>query len=205
DEAVVDFYDRRVPADVTDVRRFETWWKSARTQAPELLTITRGELVDEEPDPERDADAFPSEWVQGGQRMPLRYRFEPGADDDGVIVEIPLSLLARVENRGFDWLVPGLREELVAALLKTLPKPIRRNVVPVADWARRLLSEAAEPLDTTGLTAFLAERIRALTHAVVAPTDFDGSRLPAHLRMTFTAVDARGRRVASSKSAAVDG
>jgi len=201
DEVVVGFYDRRVPADVTDVRRFEVWWKKARAEMPELLTMTRAELLgsdpDEEPDAELDADAFPSEWEQGEQRMPLRYRFEPGADDDGVTLEIPLALLARVDDRGFDWLVPGLREELVTALLKTLPKAIRRNVVPVADWARRLLSD---PDTSLSLTEFLASRIRSITHTVMASSDFDVSRLPAHLRMTFTAIDERGRRVASSTS-----
>jgi len=197
DETVVDFYDRRVPVDVTDVRRFEAWWKKARVQTPELLTMTRGELVEDEPEEELDTDAFPGEWVQGEQRMPLRYRFEPGADDDGVTVEIPLPLLARLENRGFDWLVPGLREELVAALLKTLPKAIRRNVVPVADWARRLLDK---PDDSLPLAEFLAGRIRALTHTVITAGDFDEARLASHLRMNFTAVDERGRRVASSRS-----
>ena len=197
DEVIVEFYDRRVPADVTDVRRFEVWWKAARVETPELLTMTRTELVDDEPDAQLDADAFPSEWVQGEQRMPLRYRFEPGSDDDGVTLEIPLALLARLENRGFDWLVPGLREELVTSLLKTLPKAIRRNVVPAGDWARRLLTEA-DP--ATDLAPFLAERIRAITHAVIAASDFDETRLAPHLRMTFTAIDERGRRVASSKS-----
>jgi len=197
DEVVVDFYDRRVPADVTDVRRFEAWWKKARTQTPELLTMTRAELLDEEPEAELDADAFPSEWRQGDQRMPLRYRFEPGADDDGVTLEIPLPLLARLEDRGFDWLVPGLREELVAAMLKTLPKTIRRNVVPVADWARRLLDDAD---GAAALGEFLAARIRALTHTVVSAADFDETRLAPHLRMNFTAVDERGRRIASSRS-----
>jgi ATP-dependent helicase HrpA len=203
DEVVVDFYDRRVPADVTDVRRFEAWWKNARAQTPTLLTMTRGELLDEEPEAELDADAFPSEWVQGEQRMPLRYRFEPGADDDGVTLEIPLPLLARLENRGFDWLVPGLREELVAAMLKTLAKAIRRNVVPVGDWARRLLREYSpvEPVETSPrLTEYLAQQIRHDTHTVIAPSDFDESSLPPHLRMTFTSIDERGRRVASSKS-----
>jgi len=212
DEVVVEFYDRRVPRDVTDVRRFEVWWKAARAETPSLLTMTRDTLVEPVETTTLDADAFPSEWVQGEQRMPLRYRFEPGADDDGVTLEIPLALLARLEERGFDWLVPGLREELVIALLKTLPKPIRRNVVPAADWARRLLS-LVEPgetgeistgsiteIPTGSITAFLAENIRRLTHTVIAPTDFDESRLPAHLRMTFTAVDERGHRVASSTS-----
>lgn len=200
DEVVVDFYDRRVPADVTDVRRFEAWWRKARTQTPDLLTMTRDQVLDEEPEAELDADAFPSEWRQGDQRMPLRYRFEPGADDDGVTLEIPLPLLARLEDRGFDWLVPGLREELVAAMLKTLPKAIRRNVVPVADWARRLLDDADDAVDAVALGEFLAARIRARTHTVVSAADFDETRLAPHLRMNFTAVDERGRRIASSRS-----
>lgn len=203
DEVVVDFYERRIPRDVTDVRRFETWWKATRAETPGLLTMTRSVLLEEEVDEELDADAFPSDWTQGEQRMPLRYRFEPGADDDGVTLEIPLALLAHLQDRGFDWLVPGLREELVTALLKTLPKAIRRNVVPAADWARRLLAEVdSTPTAETGrrLTVVLAEQIRRDTHAVIAPTDFDEARLPPHLRMTFTAIDERGRRVASSTS-----
>ena len=203
DEVIVEFYERRIPRDVTDVRRFETWWKAARVETPGLLTMSRGELLDEEPDAELDADAFPSVWHQGEQRMPLRYRFEPGADDDGVTLEIPLALLTHLEDRGFDWLVPGLREELVTALLKTLPKAIRRNVVPAADWARRLLSEYAldEPADTRPrLTEYLAGQIRRDTYTVVAATDFDSERLPPHLRMTFAAVDERGTRVATSTS-----
>ncbi|CAN5481356.1 ATP-dependent RNA helicase HrpA [soil metagenome] len=203
DEVVVEFYDRRVPPDVTDVRRFETWWKTARVETPELLTMTRGELLENDAEEELDADVFPSEWVQGEQRMPLRYRFEPGTDDDGVTLEIPLALLPRLEDRGFDWLVPGLREELVTALLKTLPKAIRRSVVPAGDWARRLLSETsviAPDEATPALTVFLAENIRRLTGTVIAPTDFDVDRIAPHLRITFMTIDERGRRVASSKS-----
>jgi ATP-dependent helicase HrpA len=204
DEVVVEFYDRRVPRDVTDVRRFETWWKAARAETPGLLTMTRGELLDEEPDAQLDPYAFPSEWRQGEQRMPLRYRFEPGAEDDGVTLEIPLALLPHLADRGFDWLVPGLHEELVTALLKTLPKAIRRNVVPTADWARRLLKEIHPPVEpvepSLRLTESLAQQIRADTYTVIAPTDFDETRLPPHLRMTFAAVDERGHGVATSTS-----
>ena len=141
DEAVVEFYDRRIPADVTDVRRFETWWKKAQARDARAAHDDAGR-------PARRAGcgagrrrSSPTDWVQGEQRMRLRYRFEPGAEDDGVTVEVPLALLARLRPDGFDRLVPGLREELVTALLKSLPKAIRRNVVPAADWARRLLAE----------------------------------------------------------------
>jgi ATP-dependent helicase HrpA len=196
DEAVVAFYDRRLPDDVSDVRAFERWWTSTRATSPELLSLTRADLLDE---PERiDEHAYPTEWVQGEQRLHLAYRFEPGADDDGVTVEVPLALLARLEPRGFDWLVPGLREDLVTALLKALPKAIRRNVVPAGDWARRLLADLPTQADTP-LVEVLGQAIRAAAHVPVAPGDFDLERVPAHLRMTFAAVDERGRRVGSSK------
>ncbi|WP_083362211.1 DUF3418 domain-containing protein [Microterricola viridarii] len=74
----------------------------------------------------------------------MRYKFEPGAVDDGVSVVVPLTLLARLRPEGFDWQVDGLRGELITALLKSLPKVIRRNVVPAADWAAKIAAELPE-------------------------------------------------------------
>ncbi|MDY7555498.1 DUF3418 domain-containing protein [Cryobacterium sp. 10C3] len=108
---------------------------------PDLLTMTAEALVPDEATPEIDEAVFPPTWHQGDQRFHLSYRFEPGADDDGVAALIPLALLARLSPAGFDWQVPGLRADLVTALIKSLPKSIRRNVVPAADWAARLLTE----------------------------------------------------------------
>ena len=113
-------------------------------------------------------------------------------------VEIPLAQLARVEPAGFDRLVPGLREELLTALLRSLPKPIRRNVVPAAEWARRLGAELTDDPGTP-LTDQLADAIRRATHVTVTGADFDLERVPAHLRMTFAAVDDRGKRVGTDK------
>ncbi|MBG6058869.1 ATP-dependent helicase HrpA [Cryobacterium sp. MP_M5] len=140
DEAVFEFYQKRIPADVCSTRTFETWWRQARTQTPDLLTMTADALVPEDA-PEIDEAVFPPIWRQGDQKFTLSYRFEPGADDDGVTVRIPLALLARLSPTGFDWQVPGLRADLVTALIKSLPKSIRRNVVPAGDWAKRLLTE----------------------------------------------------------------
>ena len=200
DEAVVDFYDRRLPAAVTDVRAFEKWWKDASATQPDLLTMTRTALLDEDDvGPEADTDAYPAEWVTGDQRFKLVYRFEPGADDDGVTVELPLALLARVSPDEFSWLVPGLREDLVIALLKALPKAIRKNVVPAADWARKLLPALEEDAEGTRLETALAAEIRKQTYTPTSPDDFDLARVPAHLRMTFAVVDERGKRLGSSK------
>jgi ATP-dependent helicase HrpA len=220
DEAVFEFYNQRIPADVCSTRTFETWWRAARARTPDLLTMTADTLVPEDA-PEVDETLFPPAWQQGDQRLALGYRFEPGEEDDGVTVQVPLALLARLEPAGFDWQVPGLRADLVTALIKSLPKSIRRNVVPAADWAARLLRElpgepgvvstvstsstsgasgrsVVEPVETS-FTTTLAALIQRLTHVPVTARDFELDRVPAHLRMTFRVVDERGRVVASGK------
>jgi ATP-dependent helicase HrpA len=204
DEAVFAFYDARVPRDVTDVRGFERWWRDARRTEPDLLTLTSGDLVDETTDtPEA---GFPDRWKQGDQTLRLHYRFEPGADDDGVTVLVPLVLLPRLEATGFDWQVPGLRDELITAILRTLPKVLRRQVVPAAEWAAKIAAElpagpesgvAREPFAET-----VAAIIKRLTFAPVQAGDFDLERVPPHLRVTFRAVDDRGRPAGEAKDLA---
>ncbi len=203
DEAIAAFYDARIPADVVSTRTFEAWWRTQRASTPDMLTMTEADLVDDDAPaaPERvDAD-FPTSWEQGGQRLALSYRFDPGAPDDGVTVVVPLALVARVSPIGFDWLVPGLREELVTALIKTLPKAIRRNVVPAADWARRLLDNlpAAPEHEGVPIIDYLAAQIQRTTHTPAEAEDFDEERLPPHLRVAFSVVDDRGREVARSR------
>lgn len=197
DFALVDFFDARIPADVTDVRRFEKWWRDARREHPDLLTFTRDDLVEAD-EVAVDDDAYPTRLTLGEQTLSVGYRFEPGAADDGVTVTVPLPLLPRLDTAGFDWLVPGLRLELVTALLKSLPKAIRRNVVPAADWAAKLLAAVPEGADLRELsiTEFLAREIRRQTFTPVDPDDFDLDRLPSHLRMGYAVVDERGSRLA---------
>ena len=204
DEAVFRFYDERIPAEVFDVRSFETWWREAMAATPKLLVMRESDLIDDE---ERaDQREFPTRWTQGDQVLGLAYRFEPGAADDGVSVVVPLPLLAQIEDRGFDWQVPGLRAELVTGLLRALPKAIRRHVVPAADWAEKFGAELAEEgpeshggLPPRTLKEALARRIQPLANQLVSATDFDDERVPAHLRMNFRAVDERGRIVGSGR------
>ncbi|MCU1545809.1 MAG: hrpA, partial [Homoserinimonas sp.] len=211
DEAVFEFYHRRIPADVYSQRSFETWWKKARATSPDLLTMTASDLLDEEATPQAEKPrgrfddvetSFPKYWHQGDQRLTLSYRFEPGTEDDGVTAQVPIALLARLTPAGFDWQVPGLREELVTALIKSLPKAVRRNVVPAADWARKLLEGLpAEPddLDQMALTEYLAAQIQRKTHTPVDSDDFDLERIPPHLKISFSVINEHGRQVARSK------
>jgi len=204
DEAVFEFYNRRIPQDVNTVRGFTSWWRTARSEQPDLLTMTAEALVEDDESVDVDENAFPAAWRQGDQRLKLRYRFEPGAEDDGVTVTVPLALLARLSPAGFDWQVPGMRAELITALLRSLPKAIRRNFVPAAEWSDRLLAAlpATAPERAEGAEAFLSTLAALMTRQTgvrVAPEDFDLERVPAHLRMTFSVVDEKGRPIAQGK------
>ncbi|MGM1016879.1 MAG: ATP-dependent RNA helicase HrpA [Actinomycetota bacterium] len=208
DEAVFAFYDERIPADVFDVRSFETWWQETLQSTPKLLVMREADLLDREASAAQDE--FPTKWTQGDQVLGLAYRFEPGAADDGVSVVIPLALLSQIEDRGFDWQVPGLRAELITGLLRALPKVIRRHVVPAADWAEKFGAElAGEGPESHGgfpdrsLPEALARLIQPLANQRVSADDFEQDRVPPHLRMNFRAVDERGRVAGSGRDLSV--
>lgn len=204
DEAVYRFYDARIPRDVFDARSFEAWWRDASSRTPRLLDMTEADLVDEASrGDERD---FPARWRQGDQVLSLAYRFEPGAPDDGVTAIVPLALLAQLRPDGFDWQVPGMRDELVTALIRSLPKAIRRHVVPAADWAATFAHdlagqgpEAHDGQPATSLRDALAARIQRVASQPVSAADFDMDRVPGHLQLSFRAVDERGRTVGSDR------
>ncbi|WJS89828.1 DUF3418 domain-containing protein [Microbacterium testaceum] len=207
DEAVFAFYNSRIPADVTDVRSFETWWKDASNRTPHLLDLRESDLTGDRA--QGDDRAFPARWRQGDQTLNLAYRFEPGAPDDGVTVVVPLPLLAQLRPDGFDWQVPGMRDELVTALLRALPKTIRRNVVPAADWAEKFSAELAEKgpehangLPKTTLVDALAALVQRVANQRVSAADFELERVPGHLMPSFRAVDARGRAIGSDRDLA---
>jgi ATP-dependent helicase HrpA len=185
DEAVIAFYDQRVDPAVVSGRHFDRWWKDARRAEPELLTMTAealGRALD------NDADHYPTTWAHGDMVLPVTYRFDPGAADDGVTVHVPLAVLGRLTTDGFDWQVPGLRQDLVAALIQTLPKDIRRQLIPAAETtaaAYRLLEVADEPLAVA-----LARAVEAVVPTVRVPSRaFDTTRVPDHLRITFAVHD----------------
>ena len=207
DEAVFAFYDERVPREVFDVRSFEAWWRVAVTESPRLLTMREDDVI--ERDDRASAGDFPTRWMQGDQTLQVAYRFEPGADDDGVSVVVPLALLAALRPDGFDWQVPGLRAELVTALIRALPKHIRRAVVPAADFTERFIDELAGAgpedhagLPATTLTAALARLVQRHANQPVDASAFELDRVPAHLLPTFRVVDARGRVAATGRDLA---
>ncbi|MEU2615361.1 ATP-dependent RNA helicase HrpA [Micromonospora sp. NPDC007271] len=196
DETIFQFYDERIPADVVSGRHFDSWWKKTRRERPDLLTFTRDLLINSGRGGVDEAD-YPDEWRADGVALPLTYTFDPGTPTDGVTVDIPLPLLNQVPAESFDWQVPGLREELVIALIRSLPKAIRRNFVPVPDYARAALAAitpGAEPL----LDA-LSRQLRRMTGVTVPPEAWDLGKLPPHLRVSFRVLGEDDKPVAEGK------
>ncbi|MEA2219079.1 MAG: ATP-dependent helicase HrpA, partial [Solirubrobacteraceae bacterium] len=195
DEAIFDFYDARVPADVVSVAHFDRWFARARRADPELLVFPRDLLVSAEDAADLlDPRARPDSWRQGDLTLALSYRFEPGADDDGITVAVPLHALSRLRPDGFDWLVPGLRHELVVALIRSLPKDLRRPLVPIPELASEVVAGLRPRRGR--LVDAVARELERLRGIHVDAGDFDLARLPAHLRMTFGVHDDRGEVLA---------
>jgi ATP-dependent helicase HrpA len=186
DQTLFDFYDRRVPPAVVSARHFDAWWKRARQDQPDLLDFERSMLIEAAADAP-DARDYPDTWTSGGHRLRLSYQFEPGSDADGVTVHVPLAVLNQVEAAGFDWQVPGLRQELVTELIRSLPKAIRRNFIPAPDWAGSVLRRIG-PEDGP-LLEVLARELERAGPVEVPPGAFDLARVPDHLRVTFRVVE----------------
>jgi ATP-dependent helicase HrpA len=195
DQAVFDFYAARIPPEVVSGGHFDRWWRDERRRRPELLTFTREVLIN--PDAAGSIEGRPGAWRQGEITLQLSYRFDPGSAHDGVTVHVPLKVLPQLHAQGFEWLVPAFRSELVVALIRSLPKELRKRLVPVPDVAASVL-ERLEPRRRP-LLAALAEQIE-LQRGVRIPADaWDLSRLPSHLRMTFSIEDDRGEVLATGQ------
>jgi ATP-dependent helicase HrpA len=199
DETLVDFYDARLPAEIVSGQHFDSWWKQTRREQPDLLTFTEDLLVSDSADAV-SADDYPQTWEKNGIALSVTYQFEPGAAADGVTVHIPLDVLNRVDDDGFDWQVAGLREDLSIALLKSLPKPTRRNFVPTPDHARAALA-SADP-EAGHLTDELAHALGERTGVHIPASEWDWSRVPDHLRITFRVESPTGAVVGEGKDLA---
>lgn len=196
DETLFDFYDQRIPEHVVSGAHFDSWWKHKRQEEPDALDFERSMLINEKAGAVTKDD-YPDSWRQGKLKFRVTYQFEPGADADGVTVHIPLQVLNQVTSEGFDWQIPGLREEVVTELIRSLPKPIRRHYVPAPNYADKFLDRAVplqEPLPVT-----LARELQRMVGVPLTADDFDLSRVPDHLKITFRVVDERRRKVAEDK------
>ena len=214
DSVLFAFYDARVPAHVTDVRAFDKWWKQARLEDDNFLDFNPEKLINEEA-ADYDDSQFPRQWVQrtdsGELTLDLRYEYAPtagvggarteAAKRDGVAVQVPILFLNQLSPELFRWQIPGLRHELVTALIKSLPKAIRRNFVPAPDVARAACAALEEDYSpaTDELLPSLALVLRRLRGVVVEPEAFNWDAVPEHLKMGFQVRNARNKILGEGK------
>ena len=203
-EALAAFYDERIPDFVVSGRHFDSWWKKAKRDDPHLLDFTQELLVGEA---EADESDYPAEWRQGEIRLPIEYSFSPGAYADGVTVTIPVTLLPQVRPEGFDWLVPGMREDLVTGTIRALPKRVRRQLVPAPDVARQILPLLPHWEDVAhgqeGAPSFrqaFAEAVFRLRGFWIDDAAWEEARLPEHLSVLFRVRSERGAVLDESTS-----
>ncbi|WP_337063489.1 ATP-dependent RNA helicase HrpA [Kineococcus sp. G2] len=196
DEVLFAFYDARVPADVVSGRHFDAWWKQARRTDPDLLTFDPEMLV--AGDAGVSEEEFPAVWRQGDVELPLTYVFEPGSPRDGLTVDVPLEVVNRFDERDLAWQVPGFRHEMVTALLRALPKQLRKNLAPAPDKAARFL-ERVVPRQRPFWEAFEDEVPRLGDGTEIYYEDVDLAKVPAHLLPTFRITAADGSVLAEGK------
>lgn len=209
DETLFEFYDARIGGEVVSERYFDKWWKDARQQDAALLDFDQSLLISEDADA-LDDSAYPKTWLHKGFELPLSYEFHPVAPgsppnpSDGVTAEVPVLFLNQLDDAGFRWLIPGQRVELVAALIKSLPKQVRKNFVPAPDVARQAVAALEADFDpaTDELEASLELALRRIRGQVVPPGSWNWDAVPAHLRVSFRVVDSTGKVLDEGKDLA---
>ncbi len=215
DETIYAFYDGVVPQGIVNGAGFEQWREQAERASPQLLFMTRDYLMRHAAADITEAQ-FPERIRAGGLEPKLSYRFEPGHALDGVTASVPLHLLNQLDAQQFEWLVPGLIREKIAALFKELPKQLRRHLIPPAQHVTAFLTEcegrgsSVEGKESSvegrasrePLTTVLARYVSRITGEPVSPDSWDGAELPSHLRMNFRVVDEAGRELAMGRDLA---
>ncbi len=196
-QARAELYVEALPAKVRDQISLQAWLKRAGKKALESLKFSKDALMARQPD---SLELYPDHLQVDRNRIALEYAFERGAKTDGVTAEIPLGLLNALQASDFDYLVPGLLEEKLVALLKGLPKAQRKRFVPVPDYARALLESLPE--ERPPLLPWVAARLAAMTGATISAADLAAVKLDNHLRMHFRVLDEEGETRASGRDLA---
>jgi ATP-dependent helicase HrpA len=185
------WYVDRLPADINSAAGLDAWYRRASAAERQALEWPLAELL---PGEGSERDRFPKYFALGDVRLAIHYRFEPGAADDGATLVVPLHLMNALDAPRLSWLVPGLQEDKATALIRGLPKALRRNVVPAPDFARAFC-EAYPQATGDHMVGELARFLSRATGVELPPTEFDEAALDAHLRFNLRLIDRDGRRV----------
>ena len=197
EETLAGFYAEKIPQFANNRVDFGKWWREQQKKDPKFLNFDPDSLKKHGADAVT-VDSYPELWRQGNLTLPLEYHFSPGAPDDGVSLIIPLTLLNQLQNQGFDWLIPGLRHELLVALIKSLPKVLRRNFVPAPNYADALL-QSIKPEDGS-LLDVVSQRLKRMSGVTIPDGSWELSTLDAHLKFNFKVVDDKGHTLKQGRS-----
>ena len=179
------WYLDRIPAEVNSGQGFDAWYHKLAADKKKTLEWSLSDLL---PGGDKETNRFPKYFAMGDTRLALHYRFEPGSEDDGVTLDVPLHLLMALDSARLSWLVPGLIEEKAAALIRSLPKNLRRNYVPAPDFARAFAQAHPSPT-ADAITGELARFLTRTTGAPVQALDFDPDGIDKHLQMNLRLAD----------------
>jgi ATP-dependent helicase HrpA len=202
DELIFAFYDSRIPNTLSGQHihngaAFEHWRKEAEHDQPKLLYLKKDDLMRHEA-AGITTDQFPPQLKIDNISFALSYNFSPGKQDDGITLTVPLALINQVSAARCEWLIPGLLAEKVAQLIKTLPQKLRRNLVPVPEFAAAFCREI--PASNMPLLLALARYIREQKQLEVPLDTFRLEQLPQHLLMNFRVLDEHGRQLGMSRN-----
>ena len=196
DDELYEFYDKRIDDSVISTKHFNNWWKQKQKSQPDYLNIKKDMLIKQSAQLVNLSD-FPDFWYQDNFKLALEYQFDIGHNRDGVTIKIPIDLLNQIKNRGFDWQVPGFRKDLIIALIKSLPKSLRRNLVPAPNYAEAFL----ERIRTTDqpILESLENEFRKMTGVKITSEDWQLDQVPDYLKMTFSIINSNNEEIASGK------
>ncbi|MCU7844950.1 MAG: ATP-dependent RNA helicase HrpA [Candidatus Thiodiazotropha sp. (ex Monitilora ramsayi)] len=197
EERIYHFYDERLPPGISTSPDFEKWLRSESKIAPKKLYMSEADLIRDEAT-SMDEKAFPDQLNLNGVKLPLAYHFEPGMSSDGVTLIVPQDVLNQVTEARLQWLVPGLLRERVIALIRGLPKSLRRAFVPVPDYADACLMELGQT--ERPLVQVLGERLKSMTGVHIPESAWSENELPKHLRMRIRVVDSEGMTLQESRN-----
>tara|TARA_R110000751_G_scaffold91266_3_gene179020 strand:- start:219473 stop:223315 length:3843 start_codon:yes stop_codon:yes gene_type:complete len=201
EDTLVDFYAEKLPKHICSEVNFKKWWKKHSTDNPTMLNFDPKALLKKDTE-HIDALSFPETFRQNNLTLGLEYHFDPKDEDDGVSLMVPLALLNQVTTEGLDWLIPGLRHELIVALIKALPKSLRRNFVPAPNYADACLSDMPQK-DKQGhpiqfLTA-LSLKLKRMTGRELQESEWQRDKLPKHLTFNIKVIDQNSKVIAQGR------
>lgn len=197
DEVVYQFYDERIPSGIYCSKQLDSWRETAEQQAPSILFLSRDYLMQHSAK-DITEEQYPKTCIVNGSHLSLSYRFEPGHEDDGVTLKVPLALLNTLDATQFEWLIPALLSDKVIQLIKTLPKALRKNFVPAPQFADACLAAITDKSETL-LTA-ISYQLKRITAISIPEDAWQVETLDPHFFMNFNVVDENNNTLAKGRS-----